>query len=359
MTATRSAHSSFPVQARPIVADLFQPKPLLYWLDFSVSLLIAYGFAAIYLQSPLFSLQQWISWPIAAIALYRVASFMHEIVHFRSGEMRRFRIVWDLLAGIPMLTPSFFYESHNDHHNARHYGTHQDGEYLPLGTGPLRHIGIFLFQILLQPIFITLRFLLTPLTFLHPRLRRWTLERASSFVIDFRYRRKISAHAPLRAWAFMDLACSLRAWAIFVLCVVGINDWSRVPLLYALAALSLGLNHLRTLAAHRYLSQGHAVSHETQVFDSTNVTGVAVLTELLFPLGMRYHGLHHLFPRMPYHNLGIAHRRLMEALPSDSPYRDTVYPSWFSVVRELVYHSAQHSIATKRRRTSVLSETVS
>jgi hypothetical protein len=37
-----------------------------------------------------------------------------------------------------------------------------------------------------------------------------------------------------------------------------------------------------------------------------------------FPLGLRYHALHHLFPSLPYHALGTAHRRLIVALPPDS-----------------------------------------
>jgi fatty acid desaturase len=42
------------------------------------------------------------------------------------------------------------------------------------------------------------------------------------------------------------------------------------------------------------------------------------------PLGQRYHALHHVFPSIPYHWLGVAHRRLMRQLPADNPYRKTV-----------------------------------
>jgi fatty acid desaturase len=344
-----SKPASFLAQARPLVADLFEVKPAVYWADFVVSLTIAYGSASLYLSASMFSAQQLVCYLIAGVALYRVASFMHEIVHFRANEMRGFRLVWNLLAGIPMLTPSFFYLSHNDHHNTRHYGTDQDGEYLPLGIGPLRGILTFLAQIFLQPVFVTVRFLLTPLTFLHPRWRQWTLEHASSFVIDFRYRRPIPANAPRRAWAAMDVACSLRAWAIFGCVLAGVTDWTRIPQLYCLAALALGLNHFRTLSAHLYLSDGKLLSHADQVLDSTNISGVPVLTEMLFPLGMRYHGLHHLFPRLPYHNLSTAHQRLVTQLPADSPYHRTVYPSWLAVVVELLQNSSRHAEGVPHR----------
>jgi fatty acid desaturase len=44
------------------------------------------------------------------------------------------------------------------------------------------------------------------------------------------------------------------------------------------------------------------------------------------PVGLRYHALHHLMPRLPYHNLAAAHRRLVATLPSDSDYRRVEQP---------------------------------
>jgi fatty acid desaturase len=43
-----------------------------------------------------------------------------------------------------------------------------------------------------------------------------------------------------------------------------------------------------------------------------------------------------LFPTMPYHNLGLAHRRLMEHLPAQAAYRRVVFPSYWSVLRHLL-----------------------
>ncbi len=61
------------------------------------------------------------------------------------------------------------------------------------------------------------------------------------------------------------------------------------------------------------------MNHLEQMDDSFNVMG-GVLSEPLFPVGTRYHALHHLFPTLPYHNLGIAHQRLIETFPEHSPY---------------------------------------
>jgi hypothetical protein len=52
-----------------------------------------------------------------------------------------------------------------------------------------------------------------------------------------------------------------------------------------------------------------------------------VLIEIWAPLGLRYHGLHHLFPAIPYHALGAVHRRLVRALPPDSRYHESSFRS--------------------------------
>ena len=76
------------------------------------------------------------------------------------------------------------------------------------------------------------------------------------------------------------------------------------------------------------------MSFRDQLYDSADIVGNP-LTELVYPVGLRYHALHHMFPSLPYHNLGIANRRLMAQLPADSPYRDLVYPSVYSVLKIL------------------------
>jgi fatty acid desaturase len=350
----RNLHTStpprpaFPIgEARRLVGDLFQAKRAIYWADFLVSLTVGYLCAGVYLTAPAFSLPQLLCYPIACALLYRIGSYMHEIVHFRRGEMTPFVVAWNILAGIPMLTPSFMYQSHIAHHNTHHYGTGNDGEYLPLGTGRLRNVIYFLLQIGFLPAYVVARFLfLVPLSFLHPRLRQWLLERASSFVINFRYRREIPENAPRHWWAAMDIACSLRAWAILGFVLVGLNDWTRMPMLYSIAVMTLGMNHLRTLVAHRYQSTGERMSHVDQLSDSINVSG-GWLTEIMFPLGMRYHALHHLFPSLPYHNLGKAHRRLMKGLPADSEYHEVTHPHFVSAFQELLRNcrgAGQHPV---------------
>lgn len=321
--------------ARSLVSDLFAPRPWIYWTDLALTLAVAYSAAAVYLRAPACSLPGGIAFVVCGFALFRAGSFVHEITHLRAGEMLSFRVGWNLLCGIPMVMPSHLYENHVDHHNSHRYGTARDGEYLPLATGPLWDIVWLFAQVPFLPGYIALRLLLSPLTFVHPRVRRFVLERMSSYVINFRHRLTIPATAARRAWAALEMACCLRLAVMLGVVLLGVFPWTRLVQLYLLAAFSMLLNYNRNLVAHRYENTGGQMSHAEQLADSITITGHPLVTELFFPLGLRYHALHHLFPGIPYHNLGIAHRRLMSRLPADAPYRETVFPNYWSAAKTL------------------------
>jgi fatty acid desaturase len=106
--------------------------------------------------------------------------------------------------------------------------------------------------------------------------------------------------------------------------------------LYWLVVWTIGLNYIRNLAAHRYVNRGSRMTYQEQVADSLTIGERSLLTLVLFPVGLRYHTLHHAFPLMPYHSMGEAHRRLMEGLSEDSVYRRTIVPGYWAAVRELL-----------------------
>jgi fatty acid desaturase len=249
--------------------------------------------------------------------------------------MRYFTVGWNLLCGIPMMMPSFFYTNHIDHHKTDRYGTVHDGEYVPLGSLPVHHIWMFLSQMFFIPIYVFVRFIISPLTFVNPRVRTWFLEHYSSFVMNFKHRLIIPASAPRKIWALTELACFVRAAGMLAVVAIGWFDWTRIVGMYVLAVCILALNYNRNLVAHHYRNRGRKMTHLEQLKDSVNITGTPILTELFFPLGLRYHALHHLFPALPYHSLPTAHRRLVSMLPADSPYHTTVFPTYWSVLREL------------------------
>ena len=160
------------IQARPLVADLFTPNPVIYWADLLGSALGGHlCFGLVRLVPFLLPGLPWLSWPLRGLAFvgsvllyYRAAMFIHELAHLKRGTFWAFRCVWNLLIGIPMLTPSFLYHPHLEHHRRSRYGTADDAEYLPLGHAPPWHILAYLVRALVVPFFFVARFaLFTPL----------------------------------------------------------------------------------------------------------------------------------------------------------------------------------------------------
>jgi fatty acid desaturase len=342
-------------QARDLLKDLFPHKAWIYWTDFLLTITVGYCAAYIYLNfpAPIWSWERLTCYVVAGFALFRAGSWIHEIVHFRGKQLQRFTIAWNILAGIPMLTPSFFYSNHIDHHSTKHYGTGQDGEYLPLGSGPLAELAYFWMQAFVMPAAIYFRFLLiTPLSLVCPPLRKWALERCSSFVLNLRYRHEIPRGAPLFWWAALELGCFLRAAALIVWVLAGWAPPERIPLIYSIAVFTLGLNYVRNMVAHHYRSNGVPMEHVDQLFDSVNLRGMPIVTELFFPLSLRYHALHHLFPSLPYHSLPAAHRRLMDQLPPEAGYRETECSGFWSVLRDLVRNARRVSQRTRAKGTN-------
>lgn len=327
----------FPLrEAKELVKDLFAPKPWLYWSDFLISVSIAYGCAAIYLTAPAFSPTQLAAFVVSGFALFRVGTFIHEIVHMQRGAMAGFRITWNLVVGVPLLMNSLLYTNHLDHHNPRKYGTPADGEYLPLAASPLRETVLYLAQIPLLPVLAVARFLLlVPLSFLLPPVRRWLLKRASSYGSNPYYYRATPPAERDGLWVLMDALSFVFLLSLLVLVLQGVISWSAIGLVYLLATYAIGLNWVRTLAAHRYQNAGSEMTYAQQLQDSLTIGGHSPLTPLLFPVGLRYHALHHLFPSLPYHALREAHHRLMARLPEDSPYRKTICPGFGAAFREL------------------------
>ena len=325
--------------------DFFRVSAARYWIDFLVSLVAAYLAVTVYLTAPLWSWSQWIAFPIAAFWLYRLGSLIHEVCHLGQHELPFFKLAWNALAGVMLLTPSpFFTRHHRDHHSQRFYGTPEDPEYVANvleGGNPASMAGYTLY-VLAFPVLVFLRFLLAPLTFLHPRLREWTLRKASSLTFNRQYERRLTP-ADRRAIVAVEIPCFLRALAIPALVLLGLNPWTRMPLLYALAVATVVLNQLRQLADHHFEGDGSRVDLESHIIDSCNFTRNDPLTLLFFPFSIRYHALHHLFPSMPYHNLKKAHAHLVATLPADSPYHTLDRPGWWSVARKTMFgHGLEH-----------------
>jgi hypothetical protein len=188
-------------QAYDLTADLMTPKPVIYWADMLATVLVTYSAFALAVSAH----ETWavIGWSLVCLlALYRGVSFIHEITHLRPGEAPGFRFGWNLLVGVPALTPSFMYEGvHNLHHAKTRYGTKHDPEYLPLSHyAPLRVL-TFIAISLLAPLGVALRFgVIAPLTFVFPGVRVWAARRASALTINPAFVRADVEQSKSLAW---------------------------------------------------------------------------------------------------------------------------------------------------------------
>ena len=348
-------------EARTLVRDLFAPRPWIYWTDFLTTIFLGHAAGALArlpfdLQVQPLSLRialQVLPFIVQCACYYRAVMFVHEIVHLPDRQLRAFRFVWNLLCGIPFLVPSFTYYTHLDHHRRKMFGTADDGEYLPLASMSPWYVFLYLSQCLWVPPLAVIRFgILTPLTWFCPPFRRLIHQRASSLVMDPTYIRPLPTPEMLRLIRLQELGCFLLIAGIAILPPVFLNRWP-IPFVlhaYLTSIVLIFLNSLRTLASHRWSSDGQELDFIGQMLDSVTHDNDSWTAVLLNPVGLRYHAAHHLFPSMPYHNIRAAHQRLMAVLPANSPYRATVERSIWSVVRDLMRRASASRTQEKAQR---------
>jgi fatty acid desaturase len=277
--------------------------------------------------------------------------FTHELVHLPKEGWTAFRVAWNVLCGFPFLIPSFTYYPHVDHHRRKSYGTEEDGEYLNLSHQPPSAIVLYMLGVLVTPIVGYLRFaVLSPICWLFPSCRRWTFTHASTMVMDVTYKRPEAGKRVYRIMIMQEVACFLVCLGLFLHGPLVAKTWLD-PLWIQAYCVGIGMifmNNIRTLGAHRWTGPGSELTFEQQLLDSCDYPYRPWITELWGPTGTRYHATHHLFPGMPYHNLGLAHRRLMAELPADSIYRETVKVSLLGEIAQLWKRSSE--VARSRRQ---------
>jgi fatty acid desaturase len=325
------------MEIRALVAELAVHRTWMYWLDFLCSIGCGYlAFVILSTHYPLSAVGVF-AFLISTLSLYRAAVFTHELAHLQKNRFRIFRVVWNILFGIPCLIPSFLYEIHFEHHSPQRYGSSLDGEYISFARLPRRRaVSFVLASFLAAPVLLIRFLLLAPIGWLIPSFRTAIFSRVSALVIDSDYRRRYSG-VP-RGWNVQEVACFL--WSLFLvwLFLRGTLSLSQIAEAYAVISAIAFLNALRVLAAHRYLANQESISMSItqQVLDSNNFPGR--LAEFWAPLGLRYHAVHHLLPSLPYHALPEAYRRLMRSLPRDSPFRLTSRRSLYEALVEVFGH---------------------
>lgn len=326
-----------PAELRRRFSEEFTPRPRLYWIDFLASATIGWG--SFLLAPHLSAVGAVLAFSVATLSLYRAVLFIHELAHLRSGAVRGFEAAWNVLVGIPLGVPSLMYVgSHAAHHRRSTYGTQQDPEYAPIARWNQRQILTSTLTMAVVPLLLAIRWtLLGPISWLFPPLRRLTVARCSTLVINPGYDRPAPKGRTARLrWMGGEVGAALFGWAVIAAIASGALDPQWLLRWLGVTVALLMLNHLRTLTAHRYESSGERLDTVGQLVDSVNLRGIPGLTPLLAPVGLRYHGLHHLVPGLPYHSLGAVHRHLLWELPADSPYRRAEASTLVGTLGELI-----------------------
>jgi fatty acid desaturase len=318
-----------PLNVAEIVKEIgpdFEPSRILYWSDLLASAFIGWAALVISARESFGSLLYLIATLVAIFALLRAALFIHELTHLKRGQIPGFELVWNLIIGIPLMGPSLMYVgSHMEHHKRTRFGTNDDPEYAPIAHWSRLRIAAFVLMAALLPLVLPLRWgILGPLSRLFPPLRRIVVGKFSTLAINANYVRSMPKGDQLKRWNAQEAGAAVFVWAVFGAVMAG---WIPIEWIVQWCIVSGGIvavNQLRTLVAHGYGNEGETMDTEAQLLDSINLRSGSFLTALIAPVGLRYHALHHHFPFIPYHSLGLVHRRLLAELPQNAPYRATV-----------------------------------
>jgi fatty acid desaturase len=221
------------------------------------------------------------------------------------------------------------------------YGTPSDGEYADFPRPfPRDALPMLAVRSLIVPALFIGRFTVGTLSVVHPPTREKFERRLSQFHMDMSRKTDEWTVAERTRWLPYEFAVLSWYLAGFVLLVTGIVPLWFFVFFYLRLAGGLFINHVRFLLAHGYRLSEEPRSFEDQIADSYDRP--STLGFLWAPIGHMYHATHHWFPRMPYHALGRAHRRIA-ADPDLAPViaRSTVRAGLAESLREFLDKPAQ------------------
>jgi len=255
----------------------------IYWIDFILSsILFCASFYFVY------SLGNIIAFIIASIFLYRICAFTHEIAHQnKNPEMARFKLIWNLTAGLLMLQPSIkFTIPHLKHHTTGIFGTKKDPQY-PLIFSNFKLAAI---------IFIILPWVLPLYNLLvcglpkHKKLLNIMYKQ-----VKFTYEETVEAESyELYYLVMVAFAIGLLPNLIIPFYLVSVSAWF-------LSVLRIPLEHPLNI----YIET--STSEDQKILSKTHESPIYIFLQ---PLGLRYHKAHHMYPKVPYHNLCNYHYEL-------------------------------------------------
>jgi len=288
--------------------DLKEINRIIYVVDFFISYVTLTVCFVLFVKSN--SIGASILFYIASIlAIYRSAVFAHEIAHM-GHKFPAFVTFWNLACGTIILLPSFYFRSHIDHHRGDTYGTSRDPEYIHFWAKeglPMK----FVLLSMAVPIFQFIRFaVLVPCGWFRPRIKQLLDRNLSLLSMHHEYFPSPHIRGKTRLESLIETCIAWLCLGAIAFSVVNANFYMVVLQWLGILSFANAINSARTVYAHRYRNSKSSANFTEQMTDSTTINLPFLLSEIIAPVGLRYHAAHHLFPFLPYHSLPEAHRRI-------------------------------------------------
>jgi fatty acid desaturase len=321
-------------EIRKLLSGYQGPDRKRYWVDLGVTLVIGWSSFVSLNVLNVNGMVSLLLFIVSSLTFYRALSFTHELVHISSRKLPGFRLFWLAACGIPLLAPHFLYRDiHLKHHSSSGFSTMRDAEYFPFAkTGRISIATYFAVNAVL-PAFLIIRFSIMSLLSIVPAVRRVVRTRFSGMGIRLDYvREEPKSISERRNWNYEETATTLYCVAMIALFLHGTLPVLVFVTWYLMMFAILTLNTIRFLGAtHSYHADGSEMSFEQQAMDGVVITRNSLLTKLLCPVGLQYHGLHHIVPALPGLDLADAHALVQRELPHNELYRAISHPSIWGV----------------------------
>lgn len=320
----------------PQMHSFYKVNPLIYWADFLSTVFLGNIFLYSASKESLLSLEQIIYIILSSFFLFRATVFIHENFHF-GNKIRGFSLCYNLFHGFLHKLPSYCYKPHVYHHSVKTYGTIKDPEYDLIIDRPVFTLFIPFFSMAFLPIFSFIRYGITPiiLPFISSRGRDWVYSHISTLVMNLKFKRNKPSQKEKSEWWIQDFMCFIYNLAIILLILFGGLPSNILIVWFFVMYIVYLLNFYRVVTSHTYLTRFNKTNFKQQILDSSTVIFMPI-SFILYPLGLQYHALHHMYPNIPYHNLNKAHKFLCNILPSNHPYFKTFNKGYLSSIKRLI-----------------------
>ncbi len=272
---------------------------------------------------------------IGSFFLYKGTILIHEVSHL-AKKIKGYRLVYNIFFGWPNGYPAYIYDTHLFHHGKKTYGTKRDPEYKYMEEIGFKDLLRPFLSALILPFFQLFRFAILPIftPFLPRSAKIKIFQKFSTLVFSLEYTRTIrDEKSALQMMKRNDLICALYKFTFFALIISGILTIQFLYVWYGSLVFASILNMYRSLFNHRYSNKELTSMSWADHLRDTITIEPGPITNLVCVNGLNYHGIHHLFPELPYTNLKKAHQKLMQELPKEHIYRQTVVPSLFQAFK--------------------------